>query len=116
MNAVELAKKKISKIKIVISGAGASAVACATHYLRFGVKLENIIMCDTKGVLFKGRTEGMNKYKEKFAVDTKLRTLEEAMVGSDVFVGLSKAGLSHTSDGEIDGEKSNYICNGQSES
>jgi len=93
VNAVELAKKKINKIKIVISGAGASAIACATHYLRFGVKLENIIMCDTKGVLYKGRTDGMNKYKERFAVNTKLRTLEEAMVGSDVFVGLSKAGL-----------------------
>ncbi len=78
----------MGKIKIVISGAGASAIACATHYLRFGVKLENIIMCDTRGVLYKGRIDGMNKYKEKFAVDTKLRTLEEAMVGADVFLGL----------------------------
>ena len=93
MNAVELTNKKMNKIRIVISGAGASAIACATHYLRFGVKLKNIIMCDSKGVLYKGRKEGMNKYKEKFAVDTKLRTLEEAMVGADVFVGLSRADL-----------------------
>ncbi len=93
VNAVELTKKKMEKVKIVISGAGASAIACATHYLRFGVKLKNIIMCDTRGVLYKGRTDGMNKYKEKFAVDTKLRTLEEAMVDADVFLGLSKAGL-----------------------
>jgi malate dehydrogenase (oxaloacetate-decarboxylating)(NADP+) len=93
VNAVELVNKKMNEIRIVISGAGASAIACATHYLRFGVKLENIMMCDSKGVIYKGRKEGMNKYKEKFAVDTKLRTLEEAMVGKDVFVGLSRAGL-----------------------
>ncbi len=93
INAVELINKKMDKIKIVISGAGASAIACATHYLRFGVKLENIIMCDSKGVLYKGRKDGMNKYKEKFAVDTKLRTIQEAMVGCDVFLGLSRAGL-----------------------
>lgn len=93
VNAVELIKKDMGKIKIVVSGAGASAIACATHYLRFGVKLENIIMCDSKGVLYKGRTEGMNEYKETFAIDTKLRTLEEALVGADVFVGLSRAGL-----------------------
>lgn len=93
MNAVELANKKMNEIRIVISGAGASAIACATHYLRFGVKLENIIMCDSKGVMYKGRKEGMNKYKEKFAVNTKLRTLKEAMVDADVFLGLSRAGL-----------------------
>lgn len=93
MNAVELANKKMNEIRIVISGAGASAIACATHYLRFGVKLENIIMCDSKGVIYKGRKAGMNKYKDKFAVDTKLRTLKEAMVGADVFLGLSRAGL-----------------------
>lgn len=93
VNAVELTNKKMDKIKIVISGAGASAIACATHYLRFGVKIENITMCDSKGVLYKGRKEGMNKYKDKFAINTKLRTLEEALVGADVFLGLSKGGL-----------------------
>jgi len=93
INAVELIGKKMDEIKVVISGAGASAIACATHYLRFGIKLENIIMCDSKGVLYKGRKEGMNKYKVKFAVDTKLRTVQEAMVGADVFLGLSRANL-----------------------
>lgn len=93
VNAVELIGKKIEDITIVISGAGASAIACATHYLRFGVKLENILMVDSKGVLYKGRKEGMNKYKETFAVNTKLRTLEDAMKDADVFVGLSRKGL-----------------------
>ncbi len=93
VNAVELIGKKMENITIVVSGAGASAIACATHYLRFGVKLENILMVDSKGVLYKGRREGMNKYKETFAIDTKLRTLEEAMKGADVFVGLSRKGL-----------------------
>jgi len=93
INAVELANKKMENIKIVISGAGAAAIASATHYLRFGVKRKNIIMCDSKGVVYKGRKEGMNKYKDEFAVDTKMRTLKEAMVGADVFLGLSLGGL-----------------------
>ncbi|MBC8214037.1 MAG: NADP-dependent malic enzyme [Candidatus Marinimicrobia bacterium] len=93
INACEIANKKMKDLTVVVSGAGASAIACATHYLRFGVKRENVILCDSKGVVYKGRTEGMNKYKDRFANDTNLRTLEEAMVGADVFVGLSKAGL-----------------------
>ncbi len=93
VNAAEVANKKLGNLKIVVSGAGASAIACATHYLRFGVKRENIILCDTKGVVYKDRKEGMNKYKEQFAVKTKLRTLEEALRGADVFIGLSRGGL-----------------------
>ena len=93
INAVEIANKKNKDVKVVVSGAGASAIACSTHYLRFGVRRKNIILCDSKGVVYKGRKEGMNEYKERFAVDTKLRTLEEAMVGADVFIGLSRAGL-----------------------
>ncbi len=93
INAAELANKKMEDLRLVISGAGASAIACATHYLRFGVKRENVILCDSRGVVYKGRKEGMNKYKAFFAVDTDLRTIEEAMNGADVFVGLSKAGL-----------------------
>lgn len=93
VNATELAGKNIEDLRLVISGAGASAIACATHYLRFGLKRENVILCDSRGVIYKGRKDGMNKYKELFAPETKLRTLEEAMVGADVFVGLSKAGL-----------------------
>ncbi|MBC8174135.1 MAG: NADP-dependent malic enzyme [Candidatus Marinimicrobia bacterium] len=93
INAVELTGKKLKDMKMVVSGAGASAIACVIHYLRFGIKKENVILCDSKGVLYKGRKEGMNKYKEQFAVDTDLRTLEEAMVGADVFLGLSRGGL-----------------------
>ncbi|MDD5207747.1 MAG: NADP-dependent malic enzyme [Elusimicrobiales bacterium] len=91
INALEIVGKDIAKARLVVNGAGAAGFSCADHYVRLGVKRENIIMCDTKGVIYKGRTEGMNKYKEKFAVDTKLRTLEEAMKGADVFLGLSVA-------------------------
>jgi len=92
LNALELVGKDISKIRIVFNGAGASGIATAEHYVRLGVKRENITMCDTKGVIYKGRTEGMNPYKERFAHETKLRTLAEAMRGADMFVGLSVKG------------------------
>jgi malate dehydrogenase (oxaloacetate-decarboxylating)(NADP+) len=91
LNALEIAGKRIGEARIVFNGAGASAISCAYHYIRLGAKLENILMCDTKGVLYEGRTVGMNKYKEKFARPTNCRTLAEALVGADVFVGLSSA-------------------------
>ncbi|GLI38886.1 NADP-dependent malic enzyme [Geobacter hydrogenophilus] len=91
-NALEIIGKKIEDIRIVVNGAGASAIACANLAISLGVKKENLIMCDTKGVIYKGRTEGMNKYKERFAVDTPLRTLEEATAGADVLYGLSSKG------------------------
>jgi malate dehydrogenase (oxaloacetate-decarboxylating)(NADP+) len=93
LNALELQKKDISKVRVVVSGAGASAISCAEHYITLGAKRENFILCDTKGVVYKGRTAGMNQYKERFAVDTKLRTLTEAMKGADVFLGCSVAGM-----------------------
>jgi malate dehydrogenase (oxaloacetate-decarboxylating)(NADP+) len=93
LNAVEVAGKDIGKIRLVINGAGASAVATGEHYIRLGMKRENITLCDTKGVVYKGRTAGMNPYKERFAQDTKLRTLAEAMVGADMFLGLSVGGV-----------------------
>ncbi|RII27128.1 MAG: NADP-dependent malic enzyme [Geobacter sp.] len=92
INALQLINKKIEAIRIVINGAGAAAIACANLAISLGVKPENMIMCDTKGVIYKGRTEGMNKYKERFAVDTQLRTLEEASDGADVLFGLSSKG------------------------
>jgi malate dehydrogenase (oxaloacetate-decarboxylating)(NADP+) len=92
LNALEVVGKDISKVRVVFNGAGAAGIACAGHYVRLGVKRENIILCDTKGVVYKGRKDGMNKYKERFAQDTKLRTLAEAMVGADVFAGLSVKG------------------------
>ncbi len=92
INALELINKKIEQIRIVVNGAGASAIACANLAISLGVRKENLIMCDTKGVIYKGRAEGMNKYKERFAVDTPLRTLEEAAEGADVLFGLSSKG------------------------
>jgi len=93
LNALEVVAKDISKIRLVINGAGASAIATAEHYIRLGMKRENITLCDTKGVVYKGRTAGMNPYKERFAQDSKLRTLAEAMVGTDMFLGLSVGGV-----------------------
>ncbi|MCE5304918.1 MAG: NADP-dependent malic enzyme [Chloroherpetonaceae bacterium] len=89
LNASEIIGKKLSDLKIVYNGAGASGIACAKFHISLGVNPENVIMCDTKGVIYKGRTEGMNPFKEEFARDTSARTLEEALVGADVFFGLS---------------------------
>ncbi|HLV61240.1 MAG TPA: malic enzyme-like NAD(P)-binding protein, partial [Fredinandcohnia sp.] len=93
LNAVELAGKKIEDVKVVVSGAGASAIACARFYIALGVSRRNIIMVDSQGVIYEGRTEGMNPYKAQFAVPTDKRTLAEAMEGADVFLGLSTKGL-----------------------
>ncbi|HEY5270698.1 MAG TPA: NADP-dependent malic enzyme, partial [Anaerolineales bacterium] len=92
-NVLEVVGKKHNEVKMVISGAGAAAISCANLAMRWGVKRENIMMLDSKGVIYKGRTEGMNKYKEAFAVDTDLRTLAEAVRGCDVFYGLSVANV-----------------------
>ncbi len=92
LNAVELTGKKLDQIKVVINGAGASGIATAEHYICMGVKRENITMVDTKGVVYKGRKEGMNPYKERFAQDTPMRTLAEAAKGADLLLGLSVKG------------------------
>ncbi len=92
-NALDVVGKKHAEIKMVISGAGASAISCANLAMRWGVIRENILMLDSKGVIYKGRTDGMNKYKEAFAVDTDKRTLAEAVHGCDVFYGLSVANV-----------------------
>ncbi len=92
LNAVKIANKDITKIKVVVNGAGAAAIACAKMYLNLGVKLENIIMLDSKGVLNTSRKD-LNKYKAQFATSLNINTLEEAMEGADLFLGLSKAGV-----------------------
>jgi len=89
VNGLEVVGKDIGKIIMVINGAGAAGIACAEHYVRLGMKRENIILCDTKGVVYEGRGEGMNPYKARFASKTAARTLAEAMKGADVFTGLS---------------------------
>ncbi len=93
VNAVEVANKKIGEVKLVISGAGAAAMACLRLYLKFGLRKENVILCDRKGVIYKGRKEHMTPYKEEFAVETSKRTVTDAMTGADVFIGLSAGGL-----------------------
>ena len=93
-NALELVGKKHKDIRIVISGAGASAISCAELAIRWGVRRECIMLVDTRGVVYKGRKEGMNKYKELLAVEDKgQRTLADAMQGADVFYGLSVANV-----------------------
>ena len=92
LNALELTGKDISKIKVVFNGAGASGIATAEHYVRLGVKRENIFLVDTKGLVYNGRKEGMNKYKERFAQGTKPRSLAEVVHDADLLVGLSVKG------------------------
>jgi len=89
LNALEIVGKKAGEIKVVVSGAGAAAISCMDHYQRFGVKRENITLCDSKGVVYKGRTAGMNPWKEAYAQETSARTLADVMKGCDVFLGLS---------------------------
>ncbi|MFN2570523.1 MAG: NADP-dependent malic enzyme [Gemmatimonadales bacterium] len=92
LNALIVVKKDIAKTRIVFAGAGAAAIATAEHYVRLGVSRGNITMCDQKGVIYTGR-DGLDEFKQRFAVDTKARTLAEALQGADVFVGLSVAGI-----------------------
>ena len=93
LNALELVGKKIENVRVVFSGAGAAGIACAKLYERLGAKKENILLVDTKGVVFEGRTEGMSPYKQYFARSTKARTLADAMKGADVFCGVSAKGV-----------------------
>tara|TARA_E500000178_G_scaffold62125_1_gene58922 strand:+ start:2455 stop:4737 length:2283 start_codon:yes stop_codon:yes gene_type:complete len=88
INALDISKKKIEEVKIVVNGAGASAQACANLFKSSGVKSENIIMCDSKGVIYKGR-KNIDQFKSAHSIETKHRTLNDAMKGSDVFLGLS---------------------------
>lgn len=92
LNACEVTGRKMGEIKLVMNGAGAASISCGRIFMALGVKPQNILMCDSKGVVYKGRKEGMNKYKEQFAVETSARTLLDALKGADVFVGLSVAG------------------------
>ena len=89
LNALELVGKKIDEVRVVFNGAGAAGLASALHYVRLGVRKENITMCDIFGVIYEGRAEGMNPYNSRFAVKTSKRRLAEVLEGADVFVGLS---------------------------
>jgi len=92
INALHISGKKIEDVKIVLNGAGAAGIACIELLKSMGARHENCIVCDTKGVIYQGRTEGMNQWKSGHAVKTDLRTLEQAMVNADVFLGVSVKG------------------------
>ena len=93
LNALEIAGKDIGQVKVVFSGAGAAAISTAEHYVRLGVKRENILLCDRAGVIYEGRTAGdLDPYKARFLARTSARSIADALVGADVFVGLSVAG------------------------
>lgn len=92
LNACEITGRKMSEIRLVMNGAGAASISCARIFMALGVRAENILMCDSKGVVYKGRKDGMNKYKEQFAVETSARSLKDALKNADAFIGLSVAG------------------------
>ena len=89
MNSLDLTGRSMKDTRLVINGAGAAGIACAELFKAMGMPHDNVVLCDTKGVVYQGRTEGMNQWKSAHAVPTKARTLAEAMEGADVFVGLS---------------------------
>ena len=93
VNALDLTGRDPADVRVVFSGAGAAALSTATHFMRLGLRPENVLMVDSKGVIYEGRTEGMNEYKAPFAAKTEARTLMDAMRGADVFVGLSVKGI-----------------------
>ncbi len=93
VNGLEIVGKNIADVRIVVSGAGAAAISCSELMVRLGVTRSNIMLVDSKGVVYKGRQEGMNKYKERFAPETDARTLADAVRGADVFYGLSIADI-----------------------
>ena len=96
INALELVHKDLTEVRIVVLGAGAAGIACAKMLLALGAHREQIIMCDRTGVIWKGREQGMNRYKAAFATDESCRTLGEAMRGADIFIGVSGPGLVST--------------------
>jgi len=93
INSCIITKRDASKAKIVLNGAGAAGIACVTLLNKYGVPKENIVICDTNGVVYQGRTKGMNKYKEAFATTRPERTLKEALKGADMFIGVSTGGI-----------------------
>jgi malate dehydrogenase (oxaloacetate-decarboxylating)(NADP+) len=92
LNALDLTGRKIENVKMVVNGAGAAALACVTLFKKLGVPHQNVTVCDTVGVIYRGRVQNMNQWKEVHAVETSCRTLEEALRGADIFVGLSAKG------------------------
>src|SRR3546814_13884909 len=92
INALALTGRDLAEVKVVINGAGAAGIACAELIKAMGVPHDKVLLCDTRGVIYQGRQQGMNQWKSAHAVDTELRTLEDAMAGADVCMGLSAKG------------------------
>ena len=107
INSIHITKKKISKIKVVVNGAGASAMACSDLFMKLGVKKQNLTMLDSKGVISLNR-KGLNKWKMKYAKKTKDKNLDDAMKNADVFLGLSSGGI--LKNAQRNGKKTNHIC------
>ena len=84
--------KKMEEVKLVASGGGAASIACIDLLVSMGLSRDNVYVCDSRGVVYKGRVDGMNEYKEKYAQDTLLRTLDDAIADADIFMGLSGPG------------------------
>ena len=93
INALQIQGKKIEDVKIVVNGAGAAGIACLKLIREFGADPDKCFLVDTKGVIYKDRKKGMNSIKERYAVDTELRTLEEVTLGADVLIGVSAPGV-----------------------
>lgn len=115
INALELTGRDLKTTKLVCNGAGAAAIACVELIKAMGFNSENVILCDTKGVIYQGRTEGMNQWKSAHAVNTAKRTLAEAMKDADVVLGLSQGRL-YRRDDPFDGGQADHLRDGQSRS
>ncbi len=113
LNALELQHKDIDKVKLVVNGAGAAAVSCTRLYIALGLRPENIVMCDSKGVIT-NRRENLNEQKREFATDRDITTLAEAMVDADVFLGLSVKDVVTPEMLQSDGPKADCFRLGQS--
>ena len=116
INALHLTGRDIKTTKLVCNGAGAAGIACLELFKAIGFTPENLILCDTKGVIYQGRTEGMNQWKSAYAVKTSKRTLAEAIEGADVFLRPVGQGRRHQGHGQVDGRQADHLRHGQSRS
>jgi malate dehydrogenase (oxaloacetate-decarboxylating)(NADP+) len=110
LNGLKVVGKKIAEVKVVCSGAGAAAISCLNLWCDLGIRRENVIVCDSKGVIYVGRDANMEPTKARYARDTRQRTLADAMVGADVFLGLSAAGVLKPGDGQDHGRQADVFA------
>ena len=116
INALHLTDRKLTDIKVVVNGAGAAGIACLELLKAMGLPHGNAILCDSKGVVYRGRTDGMNQWKSAHAVETKARTLADALVDCDLFLGLVRQRRGDAGHGQDDGESADHLRHGQSRS